>query len=216
MSSTGVWVVGVVADAEARALPDRYVHLIRPGDRDRPAGFGETLAWWSNGGDQEPFFHVPADSSGLLAPLPAARRFAGFVEDANAPTEAADAMRDASMALMPEAQGAGLFAAAARKANPAAALCYGLGARRTAMLPGWFGDFLLSAEEVRTALPRTEEALLLSGTQRSAALDRITAWMTAMGDDPDFDAAELIDAPLRVVRHAAETGSGAAAFSRWY
>ncbi|MEU6273692.1 hypothetical protein ABZ871_14990 [Streptomyces populi] len=40
--------------------------------------------------------------------------------------------------------------------------------------------------------------------------------MTAMGDAPDFDAVELIEAPLRVVRHAEETGSGAAAFSRWY
>lgn len=40
--------------------------------------------------------------------------------------------------------------------------------------------------------------------------------MTAMGDAPGFDAAELIDAPLRVLRFAAETRSGAAAFSRWY
>ena len=40
--------------------------------------------------------------------------------------------------------------------------------------------------------------------------------MTAMGDTPDCDAAELIDAPRRVLRYAAEAGFGAAAFSRWY
>lgn len=216
MSSAGLWVVGVIPDEEARALPDRYIHLIRPGDWERPPGFGETLAWWSNGGDQEPFFELPADPSEPLAPTSTAQRFAGFVEDTNAPTEAAEAMRDASMTLMPETEGAGLFVATARKANPVAALCYGLGAQRSAMLPGWFGNFLLSAEEVRTALSRAEEALLLSSTQRSAALTRITAWMTAMGDAPDFDAVKLIEAPLRVIRHAAETGSGAAAFSRWY
>jgi hypothetical protein len=125
-------------------------------------------------------------------------------------------MRDASMSLMPETEGVGLFVAAARKASPAAALCYGLGAEGTAMLPGWFGDFLLSADDVITALPRAEEALRLSSTRRSEALSRITAWMTAMGDAPGFDAAELIDAPLRVLRFAAETRSGAAAFSRWY
>lgn len=118
-------------------------------------------------------------------------------------------MGDASMTLTPEAEGAGLFVATARKAKPAAALCYGLGAERSAMFPGWFGDFLLSAEEVRTALPRAEEALDLATTQRSEALSRITAWMTTMGDAPDFDAAELIDAPLQVLRFAAETGSGA-------
>ncbi|MFF1481350.1 hypothetical protein ACFVYD_27995 [Streptomyces sp. NPDC058301] len=40
--------------------------------------------------------------------------------------------------------------------------------------------------------------------------------MTAMGDASDFEAAELIEAPLRVIRHAAVNGFGAAAFSRSY
>lgn len=102
-----------------------------------------------------------------MAPTSAAQRFADFAEDANALTEAAEAMRDASMTLMPETEGAGLFVATARKANPVAALCYGPGTQRSALLPGWFGDFLLSAEEVRTSLPRAEEALLLSSTVRT-------------------------------------------------
>lgn len=84
------------------------------------------------------------------------------------------------------------------------------------MLPGWFGDFLLSADDVITALPRAEEALRLSSMRRGEVLSRITSWMTAMGDAPDFNAAELVDAPLQVLRFAAETGSGAAAFSRWH
>lgn len=216
MSSTGVWVVGVIPDGEARALVDRSIDLIRPGDWDRPPGFGDTLAWWSNGGDQEPFFEHPADPSEPLIPTPTAWRFADFIDGANAPTAATEAMRGAGMALMPEVDGAGLFVATARSVNPAAALCYGLGAERSAMLPGRFGDFLLSADEVRAALPRAEEALLLSGTQRREVLTRITAWMTVMGDAPDFDAAELIDAPLRVLRLATETASGATAFSHWY
>lgn len=112
--------------------------------------------------------------------------------------------------------GCGEAVATARKASSAAALCYGLGAERTAMLPGWFGDFLLSADDVITALPRAEEALRLSSMRRGEVLSRITSWMTAMGDAPDFNAAELVDAPLQVLRFAAETGSGAAAFSRWH
>ncbi|MET9835982.1 hypothetical protein ABZ078_43425 [Streptomyces sp. NPDC006385] len=208
--------VGVIPDAEARELPNRYVHLIQPGDWKKPPDFSQELAWWLNGGEEETFFERAKGPSGPLAPTSFAHRFADFIEDANVSTAATDAMQDASMALMPQAVGAGLFVATARKANPVAALCYGLGAQRSAMLPGWFGNFLLSADEVRAALPRAEEALLLSDAQRSTALSRIADWMTAMGDTPDCDAAELIDAPLRVMRYAAEAGSGAAAFSRWY
>ena len=148
--------------------------------------------------------------------MPAAKRFADFVHTANLPSAATEAMQDAGMSFMPETEGDGLFVATARKTSPAAALCYGLGAEGSAMLPGWFGDFLLSVDEVLTALPRAEEALRLTGTRRSAVLARITDWMGAMGDDPGFDAAELVDAPLRVLRFAAETRCGAAAFSRWY
>ncbi|MGW4562328.1 hypothetical protein ACWEN3_07945 [Streptomyces sp. NPDC004561] len=208
--------VGVIPDAEARELPDRYVHLIRPGDWDKPPNFSQTLAWWSNGGEEVAFFERSMGHSGPLAPTPVAHRFADFIEDANVSTAATDAMQDASMTLMPEAVGAGLFVATARKTNPVAALYYGLGAQRSAMLPGWFGNFLLSADEVRTALPRAEEALLMSDAQRNTALSRITDWMTAMGDTPDCDAAELTDAPVRVIRYAAEAGYGAAAFCRWY
>ncbi len=216
MNSTGLWVVGVLPDEEARVLPDRYSHLIRAGDWVKPSAYGETLAWWSNGGDQEPFFELPLDLSGPLMPTAAAQRFADFIDCANVGSEAAEATRDASMGLMPEAEGAGLFVTTARETSPAAALCYGLGAEGAAMLPGWFGDFLLPADEVLTALPRTEEALQLSGPRRSEVISRITDWMTTMGDAPGFDAAELIDAPLRVLRFAAETRSGAAAFSRWH
>ncbi|MET9874649.1 hypothetical protein ABZZ36_08495 [Actinacidiphila glaucinigra] len=216
MSATGAWVVGVIPDAEARRLSDRYVHLIRPGDGGTTPGFSQAPAWWLNGGGGQALFEGSTGPSGLVVPRSVAHRFADFIEDAKVPTEATDAVEEESMTLMPEEVGEGLFVATARKANPVAALYYGLGARRSALLPGRFGNFLLSADEVRAALPGVEEALLLPGAQRSAALSRIADWMTAMGDDPDCHAAELIDAPLRVIRHAAGAGSGVAAFSRWY
>ena len=48
------------------------------------------------------------------------------------------------------------------------------------------------------------------------AVERIHAWMTGLGDDPDHDVDELLDGPLRVLRHAARTGQGAAGHVRWY
>ncbi|WP_236240468.1 hypothetical protein [Streptomyces sp. CC228A] len=210
--------VGALPDAAARDLARRYGRPVRPLDGYPPREVRLALAWWHNGGGEETFFARPAGPSGPLEPTPAAYRFADLVEAAHASSDSADAdaMQDASTAVMPETIGAGLFVATARKANPVAALFHGLGPRRSALLPGWFGHVLLSADEVRAALPRYEEALLLPDGERAAVLSGITDWMTAMGDAPDADAAELVDGPLRVVRHAAATGSGVAAFSNWY
>ena len=157
MSSTGAWVVGVVPDGEDRRPPNRYIHLVQPGDWDRPPDFRQALAWWLNGDEEEAFFEPAMGPSGPLVPTSVAYRFADCIENTNVSTPAQDAVQDASMTLIPKAVGAGLFVATARMANPIAALYYGLGARRSAMLPGWFGSFLLSTDEVRAALPRMEE-----------------------------------------------------------
>ncbi|MER5765232.1 hypothetical protein [Streptomyces sp. NPDC002082] len=211
MSTTAVWVVGAVPDEEARAIPGRYLHLMQPDEWSRPPAYSrETEAWWTQGGDREPFFEG-------LEPTPAAHRFAQFMNDVGTTaSEMLAATQDASMSAMPAAEGESLFVAAARKANPVAALHYGLGAEASAVFPGWYGDFLLSAPEVASALPRAEEALDLTGARRTEVLARITTWMTALGDEPRFDAASLLDGPLRTLRFAARTGHGAAALTRWH
>jgi hypothetical protein len=181
-----------------------------------PPGFGEALAWWSGGGDREPFFEVAPDGSGVARPTAAAVRFAELVHTAHDVGDAAQALQDAAMDLMPRAEDAGVFVAAARKASPVAALFHGLGAQDSALLPGWFGDFLPTGDEVAAVLPRAARALGVSGTRRDEILSRVSAWTRAMGDAPVFDAAELLDGPLRVLRHAADRGLAATAFSRWY
>lgn len=206
--------VGVLPDEEARAIPERFLHLVRPGDWDKPQAYTESLAWWSGGGDAEPFFEYADGPSGPPRATAAARRFADFMDLATTASEAVTAMQDAGSSVMPTSEGAGLFVATARDAAPAAALYHGLGARGSELFPGWFGDFLLDADEVAAALPRAEEALDLSGARRGQVLSRITDWMSVMGDDPGFDAAGLIEGPLRVLRFAAATRSGAGAFSR--
>lgn len=113
-------------------------------------------------------------------------------------------------------EGEGLFIATARKASPFSALAYALGPDAVIRLPGWLGDFLLKSDEVRAALPAAEEALALDGARRRQAVERIHAWMTGLGDAPDHDADGLLDGPLRVLRHAARTGQGAAGHVRWY
>ncbi|MFF3402560.1 hypothetical protein ACFYW6_29100 [Streptomyces sp. NPDC002659] len=199
MSFTGVWAIGAVPDAEVAALPGRFAHL--EGEWTTPSGYAEDLAWWLGGGDREPYF--------TPEPTPAALRFAAFARSGGPSAPAVVAMKEAGMDLLRDAEGEAAFTAAARKGDPAVALCYGLGARAAAGLPGWFGDFLLTAAEVRAVLPHAESVLAVTGPRRAEVIGRVDAWMSAMSDEPGFDARTLLDGPLRVLRYAAAHGTGA-------
>ncbi|HET6858850.1 MAG TPA: hypothetical protein VFH94_17385 [Streptomyces sp.] len=222
MSTTGQWVVGAVPDAEVAALPGRFAHL--PGEWRMPPGYAETLRWWLSGGDREPFFTLDPDDPQTLLATPAARRFAEFTDSGGPSAPAVDAMREASLELVGVGagvrgvvEGDGLFVAEARGASPAAALWYGLGAEAAARLPGWFGDFLLSAEEVRGVLPQVEEVLGVSGHRRTEVLVRVEAWVSGMGGEvgaAGFRAGELLEGPVRVLRYAAGVGAGAVGVTR--
>lgn len=192
----------------------RFAHLPLESP-PRSSAYRASMEWWSSGA-AVPFFECPASACSAPTPTPAAYRFADFIAEATTVGDTVRQLQDASAELMPKTQGPGLYVATARKASPVAALFHGLGHARSELFPGWFGDFLLSAEEVRSALPGAREALALHGSARDEAIARITEWMTGMGDAPDFDAAELLNAPLRVLELAAATGAGAAAFSRSY
>ncbi|MFK4224886.1 hypothetical protein [Streptomyces sp. NPDC019890] len=206
MSFTGVWAIGAVPDAEVVALPGRFAHL--EGEWTTPPSYADDLAWWLSGGDREPYF--------TPEPTPAALRFAAFARSGGPSAPAVTAMKEASMDLLRTAEGSAAFAAAAHKGDPATALCYGLGAEAAARLPGWFGDFLLTAAEVRAVLPHAESVLAVHGPRRTEILARIDAWMSAMSDDPGFDARMLLDGPLRVLRYAAAGGTGAVGVTESY
>ncbi|MET7715081.1 hypothetical protein [Streptomyces sp. NPDC005407] len=205
MSFTGLWAVGAVPDAEVAALPGRFTHL--EGEWTTPPNYAADLTWWLSGGDREPYF--------TPEPTPAARRFAAFARSGGPSAPAVAAMKEAGMDLLRDAGRAGdtagsaAFVAAARKGDPAVALCYGLGAEAAARLPGWFGDFLLTAAEARAVLPHAESVLAVAGPRRTEILARIDAWMSAMSDAPGFDARTLLDGPLGVLRYAAANGLGA-------
>ncbi|MFI1396360.1 hypothetical protein [Streptomyces sp. NPDC020681] len=199
MSRTGLWMVGAVPDAEVAALPGRFADL--EGAWVVPPGYADDLAWWLSGGDREPYF--------TPGPTAAARRFAAFAWSGGPSAPAVAAMKEAGRELLRAASGEQVFAAAAREGDPAVALCYGLGAEASARLPGWFGDFLLTAAEVRAVLPHAESALAVSGPGRVEVLARIDVWLSAMSDGSDFEPGMLLDGPLRVLRYAAGRGMGA-------
>jgi hypothetical protein len=213
LSVTGVWIVGSVPDRQVRNLQSVSVQnsAPEPVHCDVP---GE-LAWWRSKARASMF--TPSTSSvGAWNADEDALRLGAFFNACRDDSDHAQELRDTVMDQFPSDIGEGLFVATARKADPFSALAYALGIDATLRLPGRFGDFLLDAEQVRAQLPAVEETLVLTGTPRRDAIEGIHAWMTGLGDDPAHDADELLDGPLRVLRHAARTGHGAAGQVRWY
>ncbi|OIK05817.1 hypothetical protein [Streptomyces monashensis] len=151
-----------------------------------------------------------------LRPSAAGSRCADFVRGAHPETEATEAIRHASLELMPGEGADGVSCAVARKASPAAALYYALEAGAAALLPGRFGTSCPPADGMCTAPPDAERALGIDGERRARMLRRIGDWTTGMRDAPEFAAADRLNGLLDVLRHAAGAGLGVPAFSRWY
>ncbi|MFF4362103.1 hypothetical protein [Streptomyces sp. NPDC001604] len=206
LSVMGVWVIGTLPDQKTKELPRAAVQVPNVADE---------LTWWRSKAP-ESLFSASRTSHGSWVAHDDAFRLSALFDNCYDDSDAAEALGDAVMDRFPPKGDEGLFAAVARKASPFSALAYALGPDAVLRLPGWFGGFLLHAEEVRTQLPAAEKALALTGAQRRAAVERIHRWMTGLGDDPDHDAEELLEGPLRVLRHAARTGQGAAGLVRWY
>lgn len=210
-----MWVVGAVPDEKVGDLLRAAVQDSPPTPVSARCDVPGELAWW-RGKAQQSLFSASMASPGRWSADEEAFRLSAFFDACRDDSDHVEALRDAVMDQFPPDAEEGLFVAVARKASPFSALAYALGADAVLRLPGWFGDFLLDAEQVRVQLSEAEETLALTGAQRRSALERIHAWMTGVGDDPDHDADELLDGPLSVLRHAARTGQGAAGHVRWY
>ncbi|MFI6151633.1 hypothetical protein ACIBCA_02940 [Kitasatospora sp. NPDC051170] len=98
------------------------------------------------------------------------------------------------------------LAVSVRKGHPATALAYALGPRRSAELPGWFGDIVLGPEEVRHTLPAVERAFSWGEEARARAAQLLRDALYPEADRQDVDA--LLDGVLPVWRAAAAAGRG--------
>ncbi|GLW70482.1 hypothetical protein Kpho02_27810 [Kitasatospora phosalacinea] len=202
MGFTGVWVVAALPDTELARLPEAD-ELFVP-----PVEVGGERTWWeevhergrAGRGTRRLWEDEDADRLGRL--------IGGWYGE----TGPAEEFRGAVMGQLegwgPEPEPEWFFAAVARKAFPFGALAYGVGPGAVLALPGWFGEFVLTADQVRERLPEFEAALEWSGEERERVLDRLRAWLADLGDAPDHPAEELLDGPLRVARWAAARGWG--------
>ncbi|MFE9426869.1 hypothetical protein ACFYNO_28340 [Kitasatospora sp. NPDC006697] len=199
MSWMGMWVVGALPDSAVRAV--REQHGAQPWS-GAAAEYREDLAWWA----AQPPVALTRESAQPLAEL-----MLCHVELA----EAAEA-EEACLQQLSGTPAEGVFVAGARKTHPPAALCHGLGPGATGLLPGRFGSFLLTADEVRSALPEVERALAVGGHRRAVVAERIEEWLERLGNGSQHQAGEFLDGPLRVLRYAERAGDGAVGCWRTY
>lgn len=209
VSGIRVWVVGTLPGPEAETLSERFRRLVADEEANRPPEHADSLAWWERGCDGEPFFRAGES----VGPTEAGLRFAELVQVESQGIAAAQELWDEVLEPVSGDGPVERFSTVGHRASPVAALFYGLGAEAASLLPGRFGHFLLPAEEVPTALTKAERALARTGPGRAEVLRRIDAWMTGTENDPQFAAADLLEAPLRVLRSAAANRRGATAFT---
>ncbi|MET9954337.1 hypothetical protein ABZ135_22710 [Streptomyces sp. NPDC006339] len=94
-----------------------------------------------------------------------------------------------------------IFVSVHAKDYAVTSLFHAVGPARAALLPGWCGNFLLTADETRRALPRVEAALAFRPAERAAAEDKDWLYYAA-GEE------SVLDGPLRVWRAAVRDGLG--------
>ncbi|WP_374984174.1 hypothetical protein [Streptomyces fradiae] len=212
MGVMGAWVVGVVTDGSLEEARRRFPGAARAHGMwpEPPAGMSRWRGRFESAGS---FGGTSERSSSYTDEIV---RFVAAVDRVRNSEAEADEFQDHLLQAVPRQASEGLFCAAVPRGDGAAALTWGLGLDSVLRLPGCCGQLLLDAAQVRAVLPDAEEALDLRPPRRAHVAARIRLWLDETADDPDCDVDELIDGPLRVLRHAARTGAGAVGLTLWY
>ncbi|MFD8707703.1 hypothetical protein ACFV1W_34830 [Kitasatospora sp. NPDC059648] len=73
-------------------------------------------------------------------------------------------------------------------------------------MPGWFGDLLLSPDEVKASLPAVEAVFALDEEERARVVERAPEVLVEGYNSDGIEA--MVDGVVPVWRAAAETGQG--------
>lgn len=211
MSVMGVWVVGVVADDAVEEACRRFPYAA--GAHGMWPESSAVMSLWPKGAEPAGSFDGTLERTTRTGEIV---RFADAIDRARNDDTNVDEFQDHLLHAVPQQESEGLFCAAVPRGDGAAALMWGLGLNATLRFPGCCGQFLFDAAQARAALPLAEKALVLDPPRRAQVAARVRLWLDEMADDPNHDIDELIDGPLRVLRHAERTGVGAVGLTLWY
>ncbi len=185
MSFLGMWcLLPMTADAITQYTPDLQPAIDAEATQPRSR---DLLQWWHEKGSSEETRHQLIEAAAPSA----------LDEQICLVYEAWEHGRDDSLPRL---------VVSARNSYPAAALAYALGPERFAHMPGWFGDLILTPEQVRQTLTAIEQAFTWNTQNRRQAEQRLAAALRDEGDQADIDA--LLDGVPPVWRAAAAADRG--------
>lgn len=208
-----MWVIAGLHQVHVAQLAPRF-HAIVAAHAAQPE---RQAAWraWCDGPELVPgYFPDPQPGHpNMVGPLPATAAFNALACDM--PFSSPDAMDLDLMRGDLYDDAVKPVCVLVRKGSPVAALFHGVGPGRSRLIPGWFGNFVLTPKEVRDTRSQLEEALTIPPAERTEVLVRIRAWLSGMGDSGDKDAEELLIGPLRCWIEAVEVGLGLCGSQTW-
>jgi hypothetical protein len=208
MSWTGLWTIAAINDADVHRLRTRFDAVVNV-RRSDPAVVEEWRRWAADP-NLEPGYFPDGDSANLFRVAPRSSVTA-FMELASGwpLTDPSDPnlVRECRDAWDPSVEP---FGFACRKDHPVAALFHGIGPERAALLPGWFGDFILTAKQVRRTQAQVEGALGSEPITRITSVIPIREWLHGMGENTSTDPeiAGLLYGPSRLWQNAVSRGLG--------
>ncbi|MFF7725606.1 hypothetical protein [Streptomyces sp. NPDC008001] len=204
MGITSAWAISAHSDSVIDELAPRVVPLIAAERQDRRAQkrwrawhrspLPDHRTWYSATAADEPL----AEAVTSFLRLTAGGEHVQQLYDGMSPDDDFHLVRDVwERDESPER----MFLSIHSKDYALSSFFHAIGPHRAALMPGWCGNFLLTAAEVRSTLPQVERALSFTREEQAAAEAR--DWLDYTPDEES-----VLTGPLRQWRQAAEAGLG--------
>lgn len=181
MGFTSAWSVSSHPDSVIAELTPHLAPALEA-DRTQPAGRRRWEAWRCAPLPDHRTWYRDRAHDGAIDSFLTLTRPGGHVD------EVCNGITDRAFHVMedvwePEPEAADMFVSVHRKDYAVAALFHAIGPDRAALLPGWCGNVLLTAAEVRRTLPDVERALTFTPGNGPASATG-TGWTTAPATNP--------------------------------
>ncbi|MFD5769381.1 hypothetical protein ACFWIN_26670 [Streptomyces sp. NPDC127049] len=206
MGFTSVWAVTAHPDPAIATFAAQLLPALRE-DSERPGARERWEAWRRTPLPDHRTWYTAATPPGIPRADPAAiEAFHELTSPGPAVDEVCGGLRDPGFSVLDDVWGDDLdeedaFLSVHSKEYAVASLFHALGPARAGLLPGWCGNFLLTAAETAATLPAVERAFSFTAAERAEAGTQ--DWL-AYGEREE----SVLDGPPRVWRAAVGKGYG--------
>ncbi|MFD8997880.1 hypothetical protein [Streptomyces abikoensis] len=204
MGITSAWAISAHHDSVISELAPRILPLIAA-EREEPRAH-ERWARWRHSPlpDHRTWYRISAQDSNLAHAISSFHRLTApgeHIQRLYDDTSHEDEFHLADSVWARDESPKHMFLAIRSKDYALTSFFHAVGPARAAFIPGWCGNFLLTAAQVRDTLPNIERTLSFTPQERAAAEKQ--DWLDYAPDEES-----VLTGPLRQWRHAAQAGLG--------